>query len=389
MYGSDDVIFHGRRRWHGTGRRAVLAREQAVGPGLADAVLSMLRRTEAEDGVRRIALGAIPFDPSQPAHIIVPEHVVEVFPEVGETDGSPVGPIVGASSEPAQRAAAVIPPDDPGYRVAVGAALRAIEAGIVTKVVLARTMHLEAGDPIDTPALFRAFAGQNPAAYAYHVPDDEGGVLVGASPELIAAVEGTRLRSLPLAGPAARHDDPRADDAARAALTSSAKDRHEHAVLVSALAERLRPFAPTLAVPAEPVIVETPRLWHLGTPIEGELLPGATVLEVAAAVHPTPAVCGTPTAAARDLIRILEPEDRGLYAGLVGWMDSSGDGEWALALRGIHVSGTTARLHAGAGIVAGSDPVAEHRETAAKLGSALRALAAVTPVRRRSLAGVA
>lgn len=137
------------------------------------------------------------------------------------------------------------------------------------------------------------------------------------------------------------------------------------------------------------MIVETPRLWHLGTPIEGELIPGTTVLEVAAAVHPTPAVCGTPTAAARDLIRILEPEDRGLYAGLVGWMDSSGDGEWALALRGIHVSGTTARLHAGAGIVAGSDPVAEHRETAAKLGSALRALAAVTPVRRRSLAGVA
>lgn len=126
------------------------------------------------------------------------------------------------------------------------------------------------------------------------------------------------------------------------------------------LAERLRPFAPTLAVPAEPVIVETPRLWHLGTPIEGELIPGTTVLEVAAAVHPTPAVCGT-----RDLIRILEPEDRGLYAGLVGWMDSYGDGEWALALRGIHVSGTTARLHAGAGIVAGSDPVAEHRETAA------------------------
>lgn len=389
MYGSDDVIFHGRRRWHGTGRRAVLPREQAAGPGLADAVLSMLRRTEAEDGTRRIALGAIPFDPAQPAHIIVPEHAVELFPEAGEDDESVVGPIVGASAEPAQRAAAVIPPDDPGYRVAVGAALRAIDAGIVTKVVLARTMHLEAGDPIDTAALFRAFARQNPEAYAYHVPDDEGGVLVGASPELVAAVDGTRLRSLPLAGTAARHDDPRADETARAELTSSAKDRHEHAVLVSELAERLRPLSATLSVPGEPEIVETPRLWHLGTPIGGELLPGTTVLDVAGAVHPTPAVCGMPMAAAHDLIRILEPEERGLYAGLVGWMDSSGDGEWALALRGIHVSGSTARLHAGAGIVAGSDPVSEHGETAAKLGSALRALAAVTPVRRRTLVGVA
>jgi isochorismate synthase len=141
------------------------------------------------------------------------------------------------------------------------------------------------------------------------------------------------------------------------------------------VADALTPFCSNLVVDSEAGLTSTATLWHLHTAIKGTLKPDAPdALTIAAALHPTPAVCGTPRAAAAALIGRLEPFDRRFFAGLVGWVDALGDGEWALTLRCAEVSGTTARLHAGAGIVAGSEPALEDLETEAKFGVGLRAL---------------
>ncbi|WP_432511457.1 isochorismate synthase [Kineococcus sp. SYSU DK001] len=370
-----DLVFLGRRRLRGRGRRAVLAPARSTGPGAARAALDLLREVEAVDGVPRVLMGSIPFDPAAPAHLVVPGTVLEV----GAEEAGPGEVPQPRSAHPVEPLDALDAPDDPGYRRAVARAVAAIGDGTLQKVVLARSADLRADAPIDTGALLAAFTAGNPAAYAFHVPLRDGAVLVGASPELVAEVAAGVVRSHPLAGTAARQPDPARDDRARTDLLASAKDRAEHAFLVEALAAGLRPLTSALHVPAGPSVLGTPRLWHLGTPLTGTLRPGTSALDVACAVHPTPAVGGLPAAAAARFLAEVEPGDRGTYAGLVGWMDSAGDGEWALALRCAAVRGDRARVHAGAGVVAGSDPAAEHAETAAKMRTALSALAAVAP----------
>lgn len=145
--------------------------------------------------------------------------------------------------------------------------------------------------------------------------------------------------------------------------------------MVDDIVRILRPFCRTLTVPPGPELVHTRAMWHLATRIEGELAdPATTSLDLACALHPTPAVGGTPTDLAREVIAELEPFDRNCFAGMVGWTDVAGDGEWVLALRSAEVCGDRLRLFAGAGIVAGSVPDAEVAETAAKFRTMLDAL---------------
>jgi isochorismate synthase len=172
-----------------------------------------------------------------------------------------------------------------------------------------------------------------------------------------------------------RSADPEADRANGEALLASSKDQEEHAVVVEYVVEALRPFCRKLDVPTAPELVSTPAIWHLRTAITGELVDrDVTALDLAAALHPTPAICGTPTAAARDLVQELEPFDRGYYAGTVGWVDASGDGEWAVAVRCAEITSSTMRLYAGGGIVPASDAQAEFDETVAKLRTLLGAM---------------
>jgi isochorismate synthase len=145
--------------------------------------------------------------------------------------------------------------------------------------------------------------------------------------------------------------------------------------VVQAVGETFRRFADDVSVPASPDLVQTPVIWHLGTPISGSLRPGVSPLELVYALHPTPAVGGWPLETARQAIAELEDFDRGFYAGLLGWMDGQGRGEWVLVLRGGIVAGATATVYAGAGIVANSDPEKEHAETATKLRTFINALA--------------
>jgi isochorismate synthase len=200
--------------------------------------------------------------------------------------------------------------------------------------------------------------------------------MLGATPETLLRRRGRTVVCGPMAGTAPRSPDAAEDRAAAQRLLASAKDHREHRLVVEAMSESLAPFCDHLEVDPRPRLIATASVWHLTTTVRGRLVEGAPgALGLAAALQPTPAVCGTPTAAALDAIHELEPVPRGLYSGLVGWVDATGDGEWVVALRCATLSGRRARLYAGAGIVEGSVPALEVAETEAKFSALLTALA--------------
>ncbi|MER7502209.1 isochorismate synthase [Nonomuraea pusilla] len=304
-----------------------------------------------------MVVGAIPFAPDAHAHLFVPQWARRGRPPAA--GGIPAGP--GAEpGEPRQ----VPPPDD--YAEAVRRAVARLRAGDLDKVVLARSLTVPYRG--DLAPLVAALARREPDGHTFAAALPGGRTLLGASPELLVSRTGRTVVANPLAGSAPADGDP-------AALLASAKDLREHALVVDAVAAALEPYCTVLRVPPRPSLTRTGALWHLSTRITGELAdPATTSLELAAALHPTPAVCGTPTDAARQLIAELEPFDRGFYTGLVGWQDAAGDGEWVVAIRCAVADGAALTLYAGAGIVAESDPDAELAETSAKFRTTLGAL---------------
>jgi isochorismate synthase len=260
------------------------------------------------------------------------------------------------------------------YREAVREATTRIGRGEIRKVVLARTVEVEGGRAFDPRLLAHRLRAVDPDAYTFAMPTEQG-VLVGASPELLVSRRGREVRSNPLAGSAPRSGDADEDRANAEALVASSKDQEEHAIVVDAVAKALRPLCEELTWDPEPILRETPNVWHLSTRFRGWLRqPVPSALELLAVLHPTPAVAGSPREAALDAIAELESFDRGRYAGPVGWVDADGDGEWAIALRCAELRGDRAVLYAGAGIVAGSEPEKELDETERKFRAFLDAL---------------
>jgi menaquinone-specific isochorismate synthase len=252
----------------------------------------------------------------------------------------------------------------PQWEQAVAAAVAAIKAGRLRKVVLARDLYATAEQPIDPRILLRRLAARYPECYTFACDG-----MVGATPELLIQQTGREVSALVLAGTTPRGGDPAEDDALGAELLASAKNTEEHSYAVASMRDALGPLCDTLDVEARPALLKLPNLQHLGTRVRGTLAPTGTprsALALAAVVHPTAAVCGTPTGAAFELIRELEHMDRERYAGPVGWVDAEGNGEWGIALRCAQLSGRSARLFAGCGIVAGSDPAAELAEAQVK-----------------------
>lgn len=317
------------------------------------------------DSAAPLAVGALPFDPAVAPHLVIPTSVRHA------------GPARPAGAPPrTPRSAKVVPIPDPAeYEAAVAAAVDILRGDSdLRKVVLARTLGLTFGTPVDIGALLPGLAAANPLGYTYAVDLPHGATLVGASPELLLARTGTSVVSNPLAGSLPRDPSPRVDRANAEALLASVKDQDEHRLVVEAVVEVLRPFCRRLRVPPGPSLVGTPTMWHLSTRVTGELTdPEVSSLRLAAALHPTPAVCGTPARAARSVIGELEPFDRGFYSGVVGWCDASGDGEWVVAIRCAEVEGERMRLFAGAGIMPASTPSAELAETSAKFRTLLGA----------------
>ena len=327
-------------------------------------------------GTGPVALGALPFSPDRPGELVVPRVLVG-----RSADGTAWRTTVGddATAEPQGRPARRHPPDDfrlvaarphDEWLAVVADAVEAIRAGRLRKVVLAREVVVEANRPIlplDVMARLRALY---PSCMLFSA---EG--FVGASPELLVSRLGDRVRSQPMAGTIPRSGDPDVDARLGAGLLASAKDRHEHAMVVDAVAAALRPHCESLDVPETPSLVPLRNVSHLGTLVTGRLRPdGPSALALATSLHPTPAVAGTPTDDALSYIASVEGLDRGRFAGPVGWIDARGDGEWAVGVRSAELDGCRARLFAGVGVVADSVPEAELAETQLKLQALLAAV---------------
>jgi menaquinone-specific isochorismate synthase len=336
----------------------------------ADDVAATLAAIELDDplalpGTGALAVGALPFDPDVAGELVIPSRVH------GEVDGrawvTEIGPV--QHDTPAHRVAPVrftvaAPRTRDDWDTAVARALDAIARGDLEKVVLAREVLVEADSAFDPADVLARLVHQQPGCFVYA---SDG--LVGASPELLVRRTGSVVESRPVAGTAVAEGE-----ASLRRLAASVKDTNEHRFVVDGIVDALATVSTELTAGTPEVAVFGP-IAHLATPVRGRLgTPAPDALALARLLHPTPAVGGTPRRAALDAIRALEGFDRGRYAGPVGWVDARGDGEWAIALRGAELDGARARLVAGAGIVAGSDPAAEWAETQAKLEPMLRAL---------------
>ena len=283
----------------------------------------------------------------------------------------------GAHRGPGPRALTlerVVPDGD--WLEAVRAARLRISAGELTKVVLARQLVVHADGAINAGSVLHALRAAYPSCRTFLIPGSDGTALVGATPEVLVARSGAVAVSEPMAGSTARGETAAEDARLAAALLASTKDRHEHALVVDDIVATLRGAGAEVVFPAEPLVVSLANIQHLETPVRATFADRApSALQLCAALHPTPAVGGHPRDAALRLIDELEGIDRGLYSGVVGWIDSAGDGELSVALRCGLLWEDGARLYAGVGIVADSDPEAEFAETELKLGAMLSALA--------------
>lgn len=259
--------------------------------------------------------------------------------------------------------------DDEAWQAVVADAVARIDAGDLEKVVLARDVVATTDAPVDVRWPLRRLAAAYPTCWTFHVDG-----LFGATPEMLVRQERGLVTSRVLAGTIRRTGDEVRDAGLAGELARSSKDLEEHEYAVRSVADSLEPHCSSMNVPESPFVLHLPNVMHLATDVTG-VVPDddpSSSLGLAASLHPSAAVGGTPTATATALIAELEGMERGRYAGPVGWMDASGDGEWGIALRSAQIEtaadGTgRVRLYAGCGIVAGSDPAAELAESQAKL----------------------
>jgi len=344
-----------------------------------------------------VAFGSFTFDPASDGSVLVLPRAV-----LGRRNGQSWLTTIGAAGDLAASAPVTTPGTirwhdgsltAPQWEHAVAAAVASIKAGRLRKAVLSRDLYATASQDLDVRALLHRLAARYPDCYTFAC-----GGMVGATPELLIRREAAEISALVLAGTTPRGSDAAEDEALGAALLASAKNTEEHAYAATGVREVLAPLCEQLAVDSRPFLLRLANVQHLATAVTGRLAgaaqphpgpagaagheagppaghqagaangagPALSALAIAAALHPTAAVCGTPTDAAMELIRELEGMDRGRYAGPVGWLDSRGNGEWGIALRCAEVDGHRARLFAGGGIVAGSDPAAELAEAQAK-----------------------
>jgi isochorismate synthase len=354
--------------------------DPATLPGKVQALLDQARDEELD---MPTIVGAFPFDTTKNAQLSVPLAFQLAGPL--QRDVLQAQQLVNHNVYSSVRSV----PEPAAHKQNVARALELLQDKQLRKIVLARVLRLESPTTIDIPHLLRSLALHNPASYCFAVnldavPSSEDfythnahkrRTFIGASPEMLISRSGMRITSNPLAGSIPRSADRLEDERRAKGLEASAKDQHEHAIVVEAIHEILRPYCRTLYVPSAPSLISTPSMWHLSTRITGVLKdPSITALELALALHPTPAICGTPTPDAKQSILEIEPFDRGFYTGAIGWTDATGDGRWVVSIRCAEVEDTALQLYAGGGIVLGSEPQRELDETTAKFRTMLRAL---------------
>jgi menaquinone-specific isochorismate synthase len=401
--GDDGVVFVRERvGLAGVGVAARIDVPRTGGEADARAVADALGAIGRDDAVAHpgsgpVALGALPFDPTAPGTLLVPRVVVgrsedgtrwvtTIGPDGDEPGPREIDAVVArglgtvsgfardaglgaADAGPATYELHALRPVDE-WCDAVAEATGRLRDGTARKVVLARAVDVITDRPLLASVLMSQLRRSYPSSHLFSIDG-----FVGATPELLVARSGDRVLAHPMAGTAPRSGDPSADARLAASLLASTNTRDEHRHTIDMVHDTLLPWCSYLDEEAEPSIVAMANVQHLATRLEGRLSnPPASVLELVGALHPTPAVGGSPRDVALALIAELEHLDRGRYAGPVGWVDAHGNGTWAVGIRSAELSGTTARLYAGVGVVADSDPAEELAETRAKLQALLGAV---------------
>jgi isochorismate synthase len=324
-----------------------------------------------------IALGAIGFLPGSPAELVVPQVVVGKDADgrrwVTRIDGAELDLDPTGGPVPSAASFSIHPGVDVAhYLAAVRAARQAVRDGRLHKAVIARPINVSSERAIDVHAVLRRLKATFATSYRFSIDG-----LIGASPELLVAVHGDTVSAHPLAGTTPTTGDPETDARLAAELQASPKNQIEHKAAIEMVRDTLLPYCSYLDWAPEPSIVKVANVQHLGSQAEGMLSkPTPTVIELVRALQPTPAVGGYPRDRAIELILAVEGFERGLYGGAVGWADANGDGRWAVSLRCAELTEDrhSARLVAGGGIVADSEPLSELAETQAKFQAMLSAI---------------
>ena len=382
LAGRDGVVIERGRS--GLAGRGVAAR---VPLAEADAFLAGI---EAQDevgapGTGAVAFGALPYRAGPATELIIPEVLwgrsddgtrwvtTVTAPGAAPADVAPAADVPLAS--PSSVTVHPVRPAEWWCELVARAtkAMREAPEGGLSKVVLAREVVVEADAPFDRTVVLERLRRSYPGCFLFHVDG-----FLGASPELLVSRTGDVVRAQPMAGTAPRGGDPAADARLAASLLASPTYRHEHQITIDMVYDTLIAWCSYLDYEPEPSVVGVANVQHLATLVEGRLSqPAPSILELVAALHPTPAVNGWPRDDARAWIEAHEGFDRGRYAGTVGWVDARGNGTFAVSIRCADVDGSLARLVAGNGIVAGSDPDTELAETQVKLQAMLSALTRV------------
>ena len=380
--GSDGMLFV--RNGIGFATRGVAARVPS------HEAKSFLANIEVDDSVKApgsgpVFVGAIPFDSREPHDFILPKILVckaddgrcwvttihDTALDTSESIDFDLRPVNALS---ASSSSYTVTPgvDVDTYLRAVTAARDAVRSGSITKAVIARDVFVASSQPIDIHSVLLRLRNSFGSSYQFSVDG-----FVGASPELLVSIVDGEVSSHPLAGTAPRTGDPTTDDQLAASLLSSSKNQIEHRIVIDAVHDTLLPWCSYLDWEPEASIVAVANVQHLGTHMTGRLSePFLHVLDAVYALSPTPALGGHPRDKALKLISDVEGMSRGRYGGAVGWFDSRGNGVWAVSIRCAEYSNNnmTARLFAGGGIVADSDPLSELAETQAKLQAMLAAI---------------
>lgn len=370
MHGSDGIVGWGRSAvFHATGTE----RFDAAGAWWEQLTATAATHDEVQcPGSGLVAFGTFAFADGDPGSVLIVPEVI-----VGRRGSSTWVTTIGAGisappelhttdepAEPAQTRFRDGSSNSIDWQETVAKGVRHITAGELDKVVLARDIHADVAEPLDVRWPLTRLASDYPNCWTFHVDG-----FFGATPEMLVRLERGLVTSRVLAGTIRRTGDDEHDLALAASLARSSKDLEEHEYAVRSVAESLAPHCTSMNVPEAPYVLHLPNVMHLATDVTGVIADDATALTLADSLHPSAAVGGTPTKTAIALIAELEGMSRDRYAGPVGWIGASGDGEWGIGLRAAQIEngGTHVRLFAGCGIVADSIPLDELAESNAKL----------------------
>ncbi|HFQ5164622.1 TPA: isochorismate synthase [Vibrio vulnificus] len=331
---------------------------------LADVANNMLKNAKTSESDNPVLFGVVPFNQENMTRFVIPKTLY--------ISSSTRASHTSASSAPQARL--ISSPSGHHYKQGVHDLLGMFANQELSKVVLSRAIEVATETDIQQQALLRNLLSINAKGYTFAAQIGDNQKLMGASPELLVAKKGSHLISNPLAGSRPRSESEQQNQASIQSLLNTGKDLYEHGLVVEEVERVMSKYCCNLYTPMVPSVIETQTMLHLSTQLEGQVLdPAINVLQVAAELHPTPAVCGYPREKAYEAIKRLEQFDRGYFTGMVGWCDSRGNGEWVVTIRCAEVQPRRMKVFAGAGIVNESQPQSELDETGAKMNTILKA----------------